>query len=377
MDRIPSITQQVRADFIRHSWAKGRAYNSGMIRLGESTILTTRHFNPTKGRCEIVLCVLNGRDSKRIKVMNLPAPLGHEQFEDARLFMHGDKVMMAYTEGHYTRQPYVSVQKLVQLDEELDVERVIDIRYGRNFDKSEKNWQFFSKDGRLFFVYRISPHVVVEIDDDGNVVNEWKGKQQIHWPEGEMRGGTPPMAMSDAFISFFHSHVPHPERIRRYNFGAYSFALEPPFDIVGITEPIARASGNDPEQPNPSVPHWMPYVVFPVGHVLLDGTHLVTVGINDSYDALVRIKDSELEFKGVAAFTTPRARYFKTTNATRPIRTGVGRYLEWQHTKGPRSILLGNLPGVVEVTDPATVELVASRPGVTEIHKDEYLRLLG
>lgn len=293
MDVVPSVQAQGHpCAFVAHDPAV-RSYNSGMTRKGSSTYLATRVFNAADWRCDIVIHRFIGDPFdgavERVCVLDLPMMHGREQFEDARLFWHNGRIFVAYTEGTYLRRPWVAVQKLALLRDDWSVEQHWTIAFGENSVGQEKNWQFFSHNERLHFVYSVRPHVVVELNGHMKVAQVWSTPTDIPAP---VRGGTPPIRDGDRYVTFAHYHMANAKASRRYVANAYCFEPESPFRITGMTAPLITASGNDPLIPNPAYPHWNPYVVFPCG-ALRDrpaDTWMVSAGVNDSRDALFKFK---------------------------------------------------------------------------------------
>jgi hypothetical protein len=295
IQRIPSVMEQgINARFITHADCTTRNYNSGMAVVGGKTYLATRYFNRAAWRCDIVINELNGMEAKPVTQLKLPRAHGREWHEDARLFWHAGKLYCAYTEGQYWMRPWVAVQKLAVLREDWSVERVVTIGFGENSVGQEKNWQFFSHNGHLHFVYSIAPtHCVVALDDDYMVIGAHQTESGLKLP---LRGGTPPRRFGDCYITFPHFHVEHEGHARRYAFSALTFEAKPPFRVEGVTEPLIWGSEHDGVILNAAYPHWNPLVVFPCGALLDGDTWMVSAGVNDSFDALFFIDNDDLKF---------------------------------------------------------------------------------
>ncbi|MCW5549981.1 MAG: hypothetical protein KIT44_13540, partial [Opitutaceae bacterium] len=287
-DRVPSVFEQgLKAAAVGHDPAV-RRYNSGMAQVGKHIYIATRTFNPGTHRCDIeinrIIIEAPGRcRPSHVATVDLPRATGMEQFEDGRLLHHRGRLYLAYTEGRYWRRPYVAVQQLALFRKSSwEVEKVWTIGYGNNSVRSEKNWQFFSDGERLHFIYSISPHVVVSLDDEMRVTGEQVTTPTLHWEHGTLSGGTPPVPSKpagDTYITFFHSYTPHAARSRRYTFSAYEFSAKPPYAIRRLTRPLIVASARDGTLPNPSEPRWLPIVVFPCGAILdRAGNWLVSAG---------------------------------------------------------------------------------------------------
>ena len=286
-DTVPSVTSQgFPARFIPHGEPEIRNYNSGLCLKNGDRFIATRRFDPERWRSEIMVKQLGDCVYKR-RTLDLPRAHGRESHEDARLFWHGGKLHCAYTEGQYWMRPWVAVQKVAVLRDDWSVEQVHTIGFGENSIGQEKNWQFFSHEGQLHFVYSIRPHVVVEMDDQFRPTKTHTTPTDA--PEN-LRGGTPPVRVGDYYVTFPHFHVAHKERSRRYGFSSLIFEAKPPFNIAFVSDPLIHASANDPTIPNLAYPHWNPIVVFPCGALYQeDGVWSVSAGINDSFDAIFEI----------------------------------------------------------------------------------------
>lgn len=357
------------------------AYNSGLAVRGDRdpTVIAARELDPERRQCDIVLYELHARadclPAARIGSMGLPRP-GNCELEDCRLIRHGGRWYAAYTEGYYSGPAFVSRQALALLKRDMTFERAIALPYGGNLEPhevgtSEKNWQFFSHEGRLLFIPSISPHVILEVDvRDGGMEMAGYSNPPICWLHGTMRGGTPPVRVGDVFVSFFHSHTAHPSRQRRYTMSAYCFEARPPFRIVGITRPLLKASAADPHTPNPKHAHWNPLVVFPTGaHFSANtGKWAVVAGVNDSYDVMIHLDHAKLEFIPIEQWARPQAWHFRTENPSLPIKAGWRRFEPWKR--------LNPMLGVLRTTDPDIISNAEAMPGVSTITEPDYEALI-
>lgn len=376
MTHIPSITKQgwdatLIPETIRH-------YNSGLIEWKDKTLLCTRFMKPD-GFCQLKWRQI--KDGGVIDLKGLKLPIAHdkEEYEDARLFTHEGRLYTTYTKGDYRKASYHSEQELCLLTTALQPEKRWTIPYGGHLTKklSEKNWQFFSHEGDLHFIYNIEPHVVVKLNENMLPIKEYKTGGGIRWRWGTMRGGTPPIRIQDStygdvYLSFFHGHVSHPKRFRRYNMSAYLFKAEAPFEIVAISKPLLIASEEDPTLPNLSNSLWEPVVIFPTGAILNDGLWTVSAGVNDSYDALIKIPHDKIPWEPVEYWKQPWHRYFHTINATLPIKTAARDFAYWERIEGEYPT-----EGVLDTSAPEVAENALSKPGVTEIDKKTFEELYG
>jgi predicted GH43/DUF377 family glycosyl hydrolase len=294
---IPSVLDQgLLATRVQHP-ADVRNYNSGLERRGAEHWLATRRFDRDVWGCVIDINQLDPATGSvaRVCTLALPRPLPLVKFEDARLFWHRDKLHVAYTEGHYYQRPWRAVQQLAVLREDWSVERVVTVGFGKNTIGQEKNWQFFSKDGQLHFIYSLSPYVVVSLDDDYGVASV-ACDDRPRPAFASLRGGTPPVRLGDQYVAFPHSHTEEEGVSRRYSFSAYTFSART-LELTGVTGPLVTASGRDLRLPNPMFPHWTPLVVFPCGALRTSAGWLISAGVNDSFDVLFQIPDAKLDFR--------------------------------------------------------------------------------
>jgi hypothetical protein len=283
---IDSVLKQgFRAEFIHHE-AGVRCFNSGMLARDGQLYLATRRGDARSSLHDIVINKLDGVSPTPITTVNLPRVHGREQFEDARLFMHAGKIHMSYVEGRYWERPWLAVQKLAVLDNNWRVEKVVEIEFGDNGFGKEKNWQFFSRNRRLYFVYSIAPHITVELDKNYKVRKKWIVEVEIPFM-GMLRGGTPPQHIRGGYQSFVHFHTEHFTRNRRYAVCSYRFRDKPPFSPYALSEVLMRASEEDPGGTNLDTPEWNPLVIFPTGIVRRKDHWLVSAGVNDSSEVLI------------------------------------------------------------------------------------------
>lgn len=364
VEHIPSVTQQgfdvVPVKSAHHD------YNSGMILHQGRHFLASRRFNPDSHNCSIVIKVGTLRGYEDVAVLDLPNELGTAHFEDCRLFRHNGRIYGAYTEGRYHNIPFVAIQKLVLFDNNWKVEKHWTIQYGRNGFLYEKNWQFFSNPdtGHLHFVYSIQPHVVVELSDNMEVIDEVVRPLNIEWPWGTLSGGTPPVRVGHEYVSFFHSYVNNAKHQRRYSMSAYTF--DDMFRVTAMTKPLLFGSEHDGIRDNPAFKYWHPLVVFPTGALYDVEQHAwhVSLGVNDLFDAIAEIPNSLMEYFPPEAFRSRPIRRFRTENAAAPVRLSRGQFLAWT----PVGDMVGGVrAGELETNDPEVIDTLLGNPKVTAL----------
>ena len=367
MDHIPSISQQGVP--VKPLVSAFHSYNSGTL---DGKRFCSRAYDKDQKRSRLIW--QRRIDNELIAEEPLDID-GKGSFEDARVFLHDGKTHLAFTEGIYDRKPpltFLSIQQIAVLGPDFQPEEKITIKYGRNGTKSEKNWQFFSHEGRLHFIYSIVPHIVVSLSSDLKMpLNEYRSDTPLNWPWGEaLRGGTPPLRVGDNYLTFFHSHAAHREKNRRYAMGAYMFDAKPPFKIKAVSGALLRASELDPIFQNPSVPNWNPLVVFPVGSWIepkAETDFFVSVGVNDSFDAIASF--DAIHWESPTAYAQPKSRYFQCENGPLPL-LHRGQNVHWKL----RRIKSPFYPhrGYMAVTDPNIIALIENRKDTKEIDEQLY-----
>ncbi len=237
----------------------------------------------------IGLCLLdeNLQPIKETNILpNLHTSLG--QFknglhaEDPRLFVYDGELYLSYTDGWKMAQAKIDPDTL---------EAVESFYYSPQPSKQEKNWTFFESEGKLYSVYDINNHTVLEMNGE-----KWKKVATTDfshgWKWGSLRGGSTPIRMGDSFISFFHSSKEIPGG-RQYFMGAYTFEAQYPFRPISISkEPILTGEWIDESIKRLSNKI---YVVFPCGAIRKEDSWIVSFGYNDYQCRHIEVTDELLE----------------------------------------------------------------------------------
>lgn len=346
-----------------------RHFNASILRTERgSLIMAYRYHGPDRGRSLIAICDLDtSYNPTSNNVVPLIGPTNMEHFEDPRLIEHKGDVWMSYIEASGYGGAWKCSMRLVKLKREQNdwvVDRKFTLPYGLNDLAQEKNWSFFSHREKLYFVYSLKPHVVVEIDDTtGLTGREWVTPGIVNWQHGTLSGGTPPINYSGTLLAMFHSALPHPQRVRRYNASLYMFSPEPPFEIRQVTKPVLYGSDEDGFMPDPR-DHgikWEPCVVFPCGRFMDSMSNLiVSCGINDHGIVIVDLPVDKMNWHNPVFISGKH--YFFTSNATRPIEMPSGPRIEWEPTRQ----VAGSWEGVMATDDPKVIAMMAERDGADE-----------
>ncbi len=361
MDPVPSILNQGVS--VTPLLSAFHSYNSGTA---DGKRFCSRAYDPDQKRSRLIW---QRRVDNELIAEEPVEIIGKGNYEDARVFAHDGRNWLAFTEGFYDRKPFLAFQQLARLGPDWQPELKITIPFGGNGGRrSEKNWQFFSHEGKLHFVYSIVPHIVVELDAAFKPVKEYRSDIPLNWPWGDvLRGGTPPIRHQGVYITFFHSHTEHRAADRRYAMGAYVFDSKPPFGIRAISGALLRASDQDKVIPNPSVPDWNPLVVFPVGAWQDDGGFNVSIGVNDSFDAIARFQN--IEWKDPAEFAKAKVRYFEAENGPLPLMRN-GHAVQWKLRKLKTTFRPPR--GYIATSDPNLIALIENRKDSKEINERIY-----
>lgn len=383
--------------------------NAAQVKAGPFTPPSPRHWNPGliryKGRLWIAVRYHLGREhasrcatcmipldkttmqpTALFQHLNLPATVGDEHFEDARLFLFQGKPHISYTQmtGYEPGKNYSCVMKYARLKllgNRWLIEETFQPDFGRNngFSK-EKNWQFFEYNDQLYCVYQDSPERKIIRLDGGKVVQEISSPT-VKWPWGEIRGGAPPIPYSDGqMLAIFHSSLPTEEAPHyvRYYAGAYTFEAKPPFRITSIsTRPIAGGSEADGHGYDPRYAEgWKPFVVFPCGCVQDGEDYLISMGVNDWQCAVGRVTVDQLHLGSTDDKDRP-LRCFTTSNGTLEVRTispdGTPTWITWHVPVTDKRGAMAPW-GYYATRDGREAEALADAPRVTEITQGEYER---
>ena len=161
----------------------------------------------------------------------------NQGIQDARLFtFRGGIWLYGHFRGYLGGCMHIPI--IIPVSDPLKPSNMIKL-ITENMQEQEKNWMPFEVSGELYFVYSISPHIILKCD----VSTGWckkvyssdniRGDEILKKPVG---GGTPAIKISIKGESFFLS-LAHTRQINgpvvRKNF-FYVFRSIPPFDIVMV-----------------------------------------------------------------------------------------------------------------------------------------------
>jgi predicted GH43/DUF377 family glycosyl hydrolase len=265
-----------------------RTFNGSLCRNGDLRLLAYRE-EDWHGMNRIVMAQL---DADYAVTATHPIALPPEKgvhFEDPRLALVDGRLILFCAHVRFG-VPNVCRQRAWVLDAAGQrPEREITLPFGRTEPGTvEKNWMPFElPDGGLGIVYSQRPHVVIEVETRrGHTTPGLMG-----WKHGKLLSGrTPPLRVSpDYYLAFFGGHVKHDWRGTRYFIGAVLFATRPPFAIEAATpEALAWGSEASPTLVSSRPGSGHPLCLFPAG-IAREGTEIIiSCGVNDSYNALLK-----------------------------------------------------------------------------------------
>lgn len=199
---------------------------------------------------------------------------------DGRLVLVGETLYLVYEDNRdakITKGGFrVYIAKLDIVDQTIiptEMEPILNFE-GENPNLREKNWVPFAYQDKLLLAYSISPHRIFRYLPGTNGCETFaETKPEYNWDFGILRGSTPAININDQFyLSFFHSSTKmktiHSNGLNylHYFIGAYTFSLEPPFEILEMSsEPII---GENFYYGEIYKPYWHPICcVFPCGYI--------------------------------------------------------------------------------------------------------------
>lgn len=256
-------------------------FNGSLVEYGGRLLLATRR---GEAGARLFLSEL-GPDlqPRRTRRLDVVTPFPAAGLEDPRLFVHRRRLHCAFTAVEADAAGLRTHVMVARLTDDFRADRVWLPDYpGRA--AWEKNWQFFSREGALYSVYSVRPHIILRHRAGrADIVATTAGPPG--WPGQRLRGGAPPVRVGGEYYHFFHavrSDGPHPV----YWAGVYTFAARPPFNVVrAAAAPLLEPDAHD--RPDGAAKS----VVFPCGAVRRGGEWLVSYGYHD-YECRVAAFDA-------------------------------------------------------------------------------------
>lgn len=298
---VPGLDESVVYDTrIQDSDGIARAWFNGSAEIinGARKLLYRVEAKPWFRLAQIAMCDLDA-DWQPIPSTNRLLPLrsakGKIFAEDPRWIRFGETWLMAYTDSWN--------QALATFNEDWTIKESWFLRRPQEVGQpADKNWAFFNHGDNLYAVYKICPHVIINVNGAGTKFefrNESHGMERQFWNYGTPRGGASPVLVGDLWWHWFHSSQPagmNPwSKVKRYYAGVYLFENKPPFRIVARSQgPVFSASMTEEVEPDRPSAH---RVVFPCGAIKDDLGWRITYGWNDYRLRMKNIPDSEINLK--------------------------------------------------------------------------------
>lgn len=236
--------------------------------------------------------------------LHLPEQYAEMSHEDGRFFWFNGHLHMSLTVAVFpgvpnTSPPCITIYgKLYKEGDFWELRDIVVPKFGGNdWSGQNKNNVFFEHNKKLHQIYQCSPEQIVvrakDADSPTEVSDEVYRTESPSWEHGEIRGGTQPLIFGEKWLRFFHSLHKHGNDRRDWTYciGALVMQKEPPFKIERISKfPIF--SGD--ERFVPHCQHWKQGVAIPYGAIPDGDGWIVSVGLNDSMAATIRLTESNL-----------------------------------------------------------------------------------
>jgi len=208
-----------------------------------------------------------------------PGHLVPSRAEDARLILIGEQLYIVYSDNS---EPKISkkgfrvyLAEVHFKEKQFFLKNIESLAHfeGASPQKREKNWTPFNYKENLLLAYSLQPHLIFRpLLRQGRCETFTSSLGKIDWKWGDLRGGTPGLIDDTYYLAFFHTCQPmetvqsNGKNILHYFMGVYTFALEPPFEILSISSEPIFAKGF--YQGTTYKPYWHPInAVFPCGFV--------------------------------------------------------------------------------------------------------------
>jgi hypothetical protein len=293
VDEIAELASKQKRSTAKHFTFPAGAYNASIIDDHGKRLLTWR-YHPKTSAWQTRLA---GSDGGRTCEIVFPAKFDDCSREDARLFEHNGKTHISFTlaktvsaDGKLSRlkdaRCVVGYGELTRGVNQWQVKRPIFVQHGQNnWQGTEKNWVFWSQDGKLYCLYASAPEQVVLEVKGSQVIAEHKSPA-VTWAFGKMRGDTAPLPYDDeSCIRFFHSRVDYPSRKFRYLVAACLMKRTAPFETFRVSKPLFVG---DDTKPN-TLFHSKQSVVFCCGAIRSGNHAIAAISRNDDNSDLVEI----------------------------------------------------------------------------------------
>jgi hypothetical protein len=273
-----------KPDHERFAFPAG-AYNASLLDHGGKRLYTWRyhHRNTWETR-------LRGSNGAREFPILLPPEYDAYSHEDARLFLHRGKPHISLTLASSIGRDakcHVVYGELHCGKSAWRVPNPTRIAYGSS--TMEKNWVFWSQDGRLYCLYASQPEQIVLEVEGAKVIAEHRSPAPT-WPYGDIRGDA--IVPHDGKLTrIFHSTERYPSRKFRYFIGSALLEGNPPFHTLRVNQ--APLCAGD-ERRDKTLHHSKPSVIFTCGAIKERGEFVVAISRDDDSAELQRFSERQL-----------------------------------------------------------------------------------
>jgi predicted GH43/DUF377 family glycosyl hydrolase len=176
---------------------------------------------------------------------------------------------------------------------------------GYNKTRAEKNWMPFVYNEELYFVYTLSPHIVLRFNEfTKRVQRVYDSSANFSYkaptPVGDFTGWYPDkfglsgnsncVRVGDYYLNLFHC-----KPTRNYWTGYYFFEAKPPFRPVLLgTVPLLEPSDCTEGRKSARVQRCFDNVQFPIGLHVAGPNVLVSYGVNDCLNSIAEVSIADL-----------------------------------------------------------------------------------
>lgn len=267
-----------------------------------------RAFNINIMRCDTGdICVY--RDSDRsVRVAKIDIS-GNQLLEDTlsydvnitdpKLFRWREKNFVCYSSPGYGLHLEFMEFCPIALDSiEKKVRLLTIFDYPGYVKQREKSWTPFTYNDQLYFLYKRNPHVVLEFFEEISIPRYHSDFDhgELIFPQefitNDIRGnGSCIQLNKDELFVTFHNRIGDD-----YLIGGYTFQAHPPFAPLRMCKgPLIDSKQIVPEFKRRGYDKYGPLLntnsncVFPSGMLLCDGRILISAGLNDYYNMLIKM----------------------------------------------------------------------------------------
>lgn len=222
-------------------------------------------FNDANKKIELLDVKFKQKNGKQLNV----------GFEDPRLFLYKNDVwvigVLIGIDSNYS-------QELIMFPIQ-NIDNAVIMKYAPR-NRMEKNWLPFEYGKKLYAVYSVFPHKIIEINTTTGECSD-AYMTQYHSPFGthEIGGGSPPIQINHAstgkcFLVMAHTRGKRNGNITRKNF-FYLFQSEPPFSIITVS-PVFDLDNTG-----------FNYIEFGTSLTVVGSTLYLAYGIEDCYGEIL------------------------------------------------------------------------------------------